>query len=68
MYFSLPQLFVSLFDALIVAVFCNLGQICNFLKSRLVLKSLSLCDKILSYYLLVSVSLSTYYPSMDRTT
>ena len=46
MYSSLPQLLVFLFDVLSVAVFVIRDRFVN--KSRLVLKSLSLCNKVLS--------------------
>ena len=53
MYFSLPQLFVFLFDVLSVAVFVMRDR---FVKNnnRLVLKSLSLCNKVFSSLLSVS--------------
>ena len=63
MYFSLPQLFVLLFDVLSFAVFVIRDRFCNVRKkkertkekkkqqqkARLLLKSLSLCNKVLSY-------------------
>ena len=60
MYLSLPQLFVFLFDVLSVAVFAIKDTFIK--KIRLVLKSLSLCNKVfssvcLSVCLYLSVSL-----------
>ena len=51
MYFSLPQLFVFLFDVLSVAEFVIRDRFVK--KRRLLLKSLSLCNKVLSYQCIV---------------
>ena len=62
MYFSLPQLFVFLFDVLSVAVFVIRERLIKKKekKKRLVVKSCSLCNKVLSISLNVNAS-----PSMQ---
>ena len=47
MYFSLPQLFVYLYDVLSVAVLVIRDRFVKKIIIRLVLKSLSLCNKVL---------------------